>query len=100
MDVADEIPQTNPCQPSKCGPYSQCRVVRDRAICSCLPDMKGTPPNCRPECIINQECPSTRTCNAGKCIDPCIGACGQGSFCRVVNHVPMCECNDGYEGNI
>lgn len=61
--------------------------------------MKGTPPNCRPECIINQECPPTRSCIAGRCQNPCEGACGNSAYCTVRNHIPSCECNEGYEGD-
>lgn len=49
------MPQTNPCDPSPCGPNARCVVHDDKAACSCLPEMKGIPPNCRPECLINQD---------------------------------------------
>lgn len=61
--------------------------------------MRGIPPNCRPQCLINQDCPSTRSCIAGKCIDSCKGACGTNSLCQVINHIPTCSCYDGYEGD-
>lgn len=99
LNYLGEMPRTNPCEPSPCGPNSQCRIHDEKPACSCLPEMKGIPPNCRPECIINQDCPSTRSCISGKCIDSCKGACGSNSLCQVINHIPICSCYDGYEGD-
>ena len=28
----------------------------------------------------------------GRCVDPCIGHCGRGATCSVVNHRPICSC--------
>lgn len=61
--------------------------------------MLGTPPNCRPECIIHQECPSNRACMNQKCQDPCIGTCGFNAKCTTQNHQPICSCIEGYEGD-
>uniref|UniRef100_A0A8D8QWV8 EGF-like domain-containing protein n=1 Tax=Cacopsylla melanoneura TaxID=428564 RepID=A0A8D8QWV8_9HEMI len=52
-------PPANPCYPSPCGPYSQCRDIGGSPSCSCLPNYIGAPPNCRPECVMNSECAST-----------------------------------------
>lgn len=38
-------------------------------------------------------------CINQKCKDPCIGACGSSSICRVQNHLANCECPPGYTGN-
>lgn len=38
-------------------------------------------------------------CFNKKCVDPCISVCGEGSACRVVNHNPVCMCQEGYVGN-
>lgn len=89
----------NPCVPSPCGPNSQCRVVGEREACSCLPNYIGRPPNCRPECTINAECPSNRACKSEHCVDPCIGSCGDNAVCSVVKHSPVCTCITGYEGD-
>lgn len=94
-----ERPQINPCQPSPCGPYSQCRVAGDSPSCSCLSDYIGSPPNCRPECVSNSECASNLACINQKCKDPCPGACGLNAECRVVSHTPMCVCISGYVGD-
>lgn len=76
-----------------------CQVHDDKAACSCHPGMRGIPPNCRPECVINQDCPSTRACISGKCLDSCISACGQNAICQVINHDPICSCYENHEGD-
>lgn len=97
----DEPPAVamNPCQPTPCGPNSQCREVNTQAVCSCLPTYIGSPPGCRPECVLSSECPSTKACVNQKCIDPCTGACGSNAMCRVNNHSPICFCDFGLTGN-
>lgn len=89
----------NPCNPSPCGPNSQCREINDRAVCTCLPNMIGSPPSCRPECLLDIECDLSQSCQQQKCIDPCPGVCGHNAQCRVVNHYPICHCQEGYTGN-
>ena len=90
----------DPCSPNPCGPYSQPpRNNGDRCDCSCLPGMIGSAPNCRPECVVNQDCPTEKACQSQKCIDPCPGLCGVNAFCRVRNHIPVCLCNQGYTGD-
>ena len=90
----------DPCVPNPCGPYSHPpRNVNGRCQCSCLPEMIGSPPSCRPECVINSECPSDKSCIRQKCQDPCPGLCGINAYCSVRNHVPICICNQGYIGD-
>lgn len=89
----------NPCVPSPCGPNSQCRDVGGSASCSCLVNYIGSPPNCRPECSINAECPSIKACIREKCRDPCPGSCGAGAQCSVINHTPICTCPEGFTGD-
>lgn len=89
----------DPCSPSPCGPNSECRNKNGLASCSCLPTFIGQPPNCRPECSINSECPSDQACINQKCRDPCPGACGLNTYCRIINHTPTCACSDGFVGN-
>lgn len=89
----------NPCIPSPCGPFSQCRDVGGSPSCSCLPEYQGAPPNCKPECSINAECASNLACIKEKCKDPCPGSCGIGAVCNVINHTPTCTCPDGYTGD-
>lgn len=90
---------TNPCVPSPCGPNSICQDTRGSSSCSCHPDFIGSPPNCRPECTINSECPSNLACIREKCKDPCLGACGSDAICSVINHTPICNCPDGFTGD-
>lgn len=89
----------NVCSPSPCGPNSQCRNVNEQAVCSCIVGYLGTPPNCRPECVQSSECPLTQACNNQKCIDPCLGACGIGAICHVINHNPVCSCQERFTGD-
>jgi hypothetical protein len=89
----------NPCNPTPCGPNSQCQVVSGQAKCGCQPNMIGTTPNCRPECVLNSDCPSNRACINQKCVDPCPGSCTPNAECRVVNHSPSCTCAVGFSGN-
>lgn len=92
-------PVRDPCFPSPCGPYSQCRDIGGQPSCSCLPEYTGVPPNCRPECVISAECPSNKACIREKCRDPCPGSCGAGAQCSVISHTPSCSCPAGYTGD-
>jgi hypothetical protein len=87
------------CQPSPCGPNSQCREVNGHAVCSCISGFIGTPPSCRPECVSSAECPLQQACLNQKCRDPCPGTCGQNARCQVVNHNPICSCSQGNTGD-
>lgn len=89
----------DPCNPSPCGLYSQCRDVGGIPSCTCSPSYLGVPPNCHPECVINEECRSDLACINQKCEDPCPGSCGLYATCTVLNHLSICTCNDGYVGN-
>lgn len=89
----------NPCQPSPCGPNSQCKEVKQQAVCSCLPAFIGTPPDCRPECTISSECALDKACVNQKCVDPCPGVCGLNAECHVRSHNPLCTCRNRYTGD-
>ena len=89
----------DPCQPSPCGPYSNCRVIDNHAVCSCQPDYVGSPPQCRPECVVSTDCTQNMACIDQKCRDPCPGTCGQNADCQVINHNPVCSCMSGYTGD-
>lgn len=93
------VPAVDPCNPSPCGPNSVCRVNNGVAVCSCQPSYVGSPPACRPECVVSAECPLTQACLASKCRDPCPGTCGQNARCQVVNHNPICSCSPGNTGD-
>lgn len=98
LDVS-ETAIRNPCQPSPCGPNSQCREISGLAVCSCVVGFLGSPPSCRPECVINSDCPSDRYCQNQKCKDACEGACGIQAVCRAYNHAPTCMCPSRLTGN-
>lgn len=89
----------DPCYPSPCGPYSKCRVTGATAACTCLPNYIGRPPNCKPECMINEECAGNLACLQERCRDPCPGSCGNNAICSVIKHSPICHCIDGYTGD-
>lgn len=93
------IEYINPCVPSPCGPYSQCNDNGGVPSCSCLSQYIGSPPNCRPECVMNSECPSNKACISEHCRDPCPGSCGYNAECNVLNHTPMCTCPYGMVGD-
>lgn len=89
----------DPCIPSPCGPYSQCRVLDNHAVCSCQASYIGTPPSCRPECIITSDCAQDKACINQKCRDPCPGTCGISARCTVINHNAICSCSPGQVGD-
>jgi hypothetical protein len=89
----------DPCHPNPCGPHATCRDIGGSPSCACLPSYFGNPPNCRPECTVNSDCPSNKACLRERCIDPCPGSCGAGAQCSVINHTPMCTCPAGYIGD-
>lgn len=92
-------PMYYPCNPSPCGPNSICREIKQQAVCTCVNGYLGSPPSCRPECIQDLECPPSQACTNKKCINPCTGACGIRSECKVINHKPVCFCPPGHTGS-
>lgn len=96
--VQDPLP-IHPCNPSPCGPYSECREVSNHAVCSCQKNYIGSPPACKPECMVSSECSQDKTCINQKCVDPCPGTCGQNARCHVTNHSPICSCSPGFTGD-
>ena len=82
----------SPCNPSPCGPNSRCQAINGQPVCSCVEGYTGSPPGCRPECIINSDCALNRACINQKCSDPCPGTCGISAQCQVINHNPICSC--------
>lgn len=93
-----EVPE-NPCLPSPCGLYSECRERNKQAVCLCIQGYIGAPPNCRPECVENSECLTTQACLNMKCKDPCPGLCGINALCSVNNHRANCKCQSQYSGD-
>lgn len=96
VQLAEPIPPADKCNPSPCGSNTLC----NDGICTCLPEYQGNPyTGCRPECVLNSDCPHSKACLRRKCVDPCPGACGLNAICDAINHLPMCSCPEGTEGN-
>lgn len=90
-----------PCQSSPCGPQGVCSVYgNDVALCDpcSAPDAIHNP-RCRPQCVLNTDCPFNLACLQGKCQDPCPGSCGYNAVCTVEQHRPVCSCPSGLYGN-
>ena len=96
--VLHETPR-DPCYPSPCGPNANCINRNGSPSCSCLPDMIGAPPNCRPECVTHSDCSNDKACVNKKCSNPCINACGLNAECKVSLHIANCICQQGYTGD-
>lgn len=94
--VVDKPSRDDPCQPSPCGVNANCK----NGVCTCLPEYQGDPySGCRPECVLNSDCPRDKACLKNKCENPCPGVCGKNAVCEVHNHIPMCSCTKGLSGN-
>lgn len=90
----------DPCNPSPCGTNALCKEQNGAGSCTCLPEYFGDPyTDCRPECVMNSDCPKTKACRNMKCQDPCVGVCGRNAECHVTNHSPYCSCFAGFTGN-
>ena len=90
----------DPCSPSPCGPYSDCTVRNGNvAGCTCKAGYVGVPPNCRPECLVNPDCPSNQACIQEKCRNPCAGACASTANCQVISHRATCSCPPRTQGD-
>lgn len=97
------VKDIRPCEPSPCGPNAECREHHGAGACSCVRDYQGDPydivKGCQPECLTNNDCDSSRTCVRSKCVNPCIGLCGNYAICTVSQHIPNCECPAGTKGD-
>lgn len=84
----------NPCL--NCGSNTQCT----NGACACSPNYHGDPYiGCRPECVMNSDCPRNQACINLKCTNPCTNVCGENAQCTVPNHLPICTCFEGMAGN-
>lgn len=83
------------------GENAECTERNGVARCTCIPPYIGDAytTGCRPECVFNADCPSNLACIKQYCRDPCRGVCGQNAECSVVNHIPVCTCERGYQGD-
>lgn len=78
-----------------------CRDAGGRPVCSCPAGYSGNPlSHCsRDECFDNVECRGDLACKNGRCVNPCSGACGSGANCEAINHVAVCSCPSGFQGD-
>lgn len=99
--IADTIIEySSPCEPSPCGLNAECTERNGAGACKCIDTYVGNPyEGCRPECVINTDCPPMLACIQNKCKDPCPGICAPNGICQVVNHLPSCYCPPGLTGN-
>lgn len=86
------VSKDDPCNPSPCGPHSECRIESGRPVCTCLPNFYGGPPTCHPECTVNSQCSLSLACINKRCEDPCVDACGDRAQCTVQAHKAVCTC--------
>ncbi len=94
------VEKPRPCEPNPCGTNAQCKEQNGAINCVCPTDYTGDPyTSCRPECLINTDCPRDKSCSRNRCIDPCPGTCGANADCRVVNHIPVCACKESFTGD-
>lgn len=94
------IEYSSPCDPSPCGINAECLERNGAGACRCEKSFVGNPyEGCRPECIVNSDCPPMLACMQNKCKNPCPGICAPNGICQVVNHLPSCYCPPGLTGN-
>lgn len=88
---------SDPCNPSPCGPNAECT---GNGVCKCIAEYRGDPyRECRPECVQNSDCSFDKACANNRCVNPCVGICGQNAECAVVTHIATCSCIQNYEGD-
>ena len=69
-------------------------------MCKCNKPYQGDPTvECKPECVLSYDCAPSLACIGQKCLSPCPGTCGINAQCTVVNHQPVCKCDEGYLGD-
>jgi hypothetical protein len=89
-----------PCDPNPCGTNAQCKSQNGAINCVCPDNYFGDPySSCRPECVLNTDCPRDKSCSRNRCIDPCPGTCGLNADCSISNHIPVCSCKESHTGD-
>ena len=77
--------------------------INHKSTCRCPSDTEGDPSfACLViGCKVHNDCPASRMCINGKCLDPCIynNTCGNGANCRTIDHSLECSCPEGIAGN-
>ena len=106
-DVTFEIPsihhtvQDTACSSISCGPNSECRIVDGLPKCNCISGYTGNPPNCKSECVGNNDCKENQVCVQKRCRSACLGKCAKGARCLVDPQTKSatCKCRKGFEGD-
>ncbi|XP_045134786.1 adhesive plaque matrix protein 2-like [Portunus trituberculatus] len=89
----------NPCRDA-CGENAYCDVRNQRAVCRCPENYLGDPNSrCYTECTEHNHCNSNQACKDYRCIDPCVGTCGDGANCKTTNNQPVCSCPRSHTGD-
>jgi len=93
----------------RCGVDEICRVVNNGPVCG----SKGSSSSFAKDtsssyCQKHVDCPTTQVCSQHTCVDPCTTTpseggerlvCGGNARCIVIQHSPLCGCNEGLKGN-
>ena len=54
----------------------------------------------KPECYVDDDCPTSDICNKGSCVDACrLSHCGSNAICEAGFHSAKCVCLPGYTGD-
>jgi len=100
------VPRPDPCQPSPCGPNTECMENRQgNPVCRCLAGyipMPDTISGCRRECEVDSDCGPGNVCDQYRCVprpDPCDPSpCGPNTECNENRQGnPVCTCLPGYQ---
>lgn len=104
---ADPVPEVNckkieSCNPNPCHSSAICEPRSSSYVCKCPIGYFGDPTSegCKKqgECLKgDDDCPADANCVNNRCVNPCDGACGINSLCKIVGRKAICICPDGYE---
>lgn len=107
-DARQHCEPIDACREAPCGPGARCTTANGVFQCGCEHGLVGDAYNegCRPavECVHDADCPANAACitvlGEPKCKDVCEDAvCGRNAQCVAENHVGLCGCRSGFDGN-
>ena len=74
--------------------------ILERKITSYLRIQKYFLVEVKPECYVDDDCPTSDICNKGSCVDACrLSHCGSNAICEAGFHSAKCVCLPGYTGD-
>lgn len=86
-----------------CGEKCVSRICRNECShqISCAQGQLCINGTCAPGCKSNSDCSNTEFCHNKKCLSPCKqkNACGENALCSVQDHMKICLCPDGFQGD-